>query len=182
MCISPQKEGLRVSNEGKEQSSSGQIPAPPQPKGTPAPWSHILLGTQGKQRWLSSPTQSGGCAAALGHSCSPALPVTHIPPSLPCQSLQFPHTPSEGQEERHGGHLELLNPHPGCSITTRVRNPATSSPSQTLSLAWQSPELGELLSQAHRNTTTTEIKPVTEKGHTQALWILSNTKPNSLAV
>lgn len=80
-CVFPlrRKGGLRVSNEGKEQSSSGQIPALPQPKGTPAPWSHILLGTQGKQSGLSSPTQSGGCAAALGHSCSPALPITHIP-------------------------------------------------------------------------------------------------------
>lgn len=135
--------------------SSGQVPGLPQPKGTPAPWSH-----------KGSRAGSAAQHKALGHSCSPALPVTHIPPPLPHQSSLFPHTPSKGQEERRGPHLELFNPHPGCSITTRIRNLATSSASQTLSLAWLSPELGKLLSQAHKNTTSSQRLNVSQQRDT----------------
>lgn len=85
---------------------------------------------------------------------------------LLCHTTLFPHTPSKGQEERRGPHLELFNPHPGCSITTRIRNPATSSASQTLSLAWLSPELGKLLSQAHRNTTSSQRLNVSQQRDT----------------
>lgn len=49
VCVCPpQREGLGMSKEGKEQSSSGEIPALLQPKASPAPWSHILLGTKGR--------------------------------------------------------------------------------------------------------------------------------------
>lgn len=53
--------------------------------------------------------------------------MTQIPPSATPQGLQFPLTPSQGQEEGQGRHLELFHPHPGCSSTTSRRNPATKA-------------------------------------------------------
>lgn len=135
MCISRQREGLGIENEGNEQSSCS--PGQAQLPGVTTCWEH--KGSSSAQHKL------------------PALPVPgmlHIP-SLSHQSLQFPHTASGGSR-RHGLHWQTLNPHPGCSMTTSGRNPATSSASQTFSLAWQSPELGKLLSQAHTNMTSAQ--------------------------
>lgn len=162
-CISsPQKEGLGIENGGNEQSSCspGQLQLP----GVTSCWEH--QGSSTAQHKL------------------PALPVTgmlHMA-SLPHQSLQLPHTPSGGSR-RHGLHWQILNLHPGCSTTTSGRNPATSSASQTFSLAWQSPELGKLapVPGPHKHDFSTEIKPVTAKGQTQALQILSTPQPHTLA-
>lgn len=135
-------------------------------------------GMGGKQSWFSSPAHVGLCCSS-GPQLQPSSPVTHTPCSPALPGLQFP---PEGRRRDTDSTQNCFIHTLGASSTTTIGNPATSSASQTLSLAWQSPELGELLFQAHRNNFTTDTEPVTAKGQTQALQILSNIKPNSLAV
>lgn len=176
MCF-PSLRGLGIS-KGHEQSSPGQIPALLQPKASPAPWSHILLGHMGS-RAASAAQHRVGLHCSSGPPLQPSPPCHTLPAPLAHQSSQFPHTPSGKLEGTGGQHLHEFNPHPGCSATTSVRNPATSSASQTFSLAWQSPELRVPVPGPQTHDFSAGIKPVTARGQTQALQILSNTKPNT---
>lgn len=188
MCL-PSSEGRAGDVKGgKGAELLRRDPSSPAAQGKPSSLESHPAGDQGKRSCPSSPTQRGATLLLWATAALTAqLSLGHtFPPPLPHQSVQLPHTPSEGLEETHGQHLQVFNPHPGCSITTSVRNPATSSASQTLSLAWQSPDLGKPclakpppVPGPQKHDITTEIKPVTAKGQTRALWILSNTKPNS---